>query len=122
MSRGDGGAPWTGNRKWERMNRTDAPSFVIARCVAAGFAFYATARHPYNFYTLTRWVVFLTCCWGLWLCLSRFWKSAAPAYLVVALVFNPLLPFHFARSTWQILDVAAGVILLASLLTRHPSS
>ncbi len=94
--------------------------FFIARCVAAGVAFYATAAHSYNFYIFTRWVVFGTCCYGLWLNRNRFWPSFAAVYGVVAVMFNPLLPFHFAHSTWRNLDIATGVILLASLLFRCP--
>lgn len=89
--------------------------FVIARCIAAGFAFYATARHPYSFYILTRWVLFLTCCFGLFLCRRSLWPSFAPAYAIVGLIFNPLLSFHFTRGTWHNLDIAAGILLLVSL-------
>jgi hypothetical protein len=39
----------------------------------------------------------------------------APAYAIVGLVFNPLFPFHFARATWHNFDIAAGIVLLASL-------
>ena len=91
-------------------------AFVVARCVAAAFAFYATAKHPYSFYTLTRWVLFLTCCWGLFLCHCRFWPSVAPAYVLVGIVFNPLIPFHFTRGTWHNLDIAAGVLLVLVLI------
>jgi hypothetical protein len=97
------------------MTLTNRTAFFIARGVAAGFALYATAKHPYNFYVLTRWVVFVTCCYGLWLNRSRLWPSFAPAYLAVGLAFNPILPFHFQRSTWHTLDIAAGIILLVSL-------
>lgn len=91
------------------------PAFILARCVAAGFAFYATAKHPYSFYTLTRWIVFVTCCWGVILTLRRLWPSAAPVYLLVGFTFNPLLPFHFTRGTWHNLDIAAGALLLVTL-------
>lgn len=90
-------------------------SFMLACCIAAGYAFYATGRHPYHFYVTTRWIVFLTCCWGVVRCVRRLWPSFAPAYALVGIVFNPLVPFHFARATWHNLDIAAGVILLASL-------
>ena len=93
-----------------------SPAFIIARCIAAGFAFYATARHPYIFYLLTRWVVFFTCCWGVVFCSRRFWTSAAPAYILGGIIFNPLLPFHFTRGAWHILDIAAGALLLLTLL------
>ena len=97
------------------MSISSRASFAIARFVAAGIAFYATAKHPYNFYTLTRWIVFAACCWGVFLCRGRALPFLAPAYIVVALTFNPILPFHFSRSTWQILDVAAGVFMLLSI-------
>ncbi len=88
---------------------------VVLSCVAAGFAFSATGHHPYGFYTLTRWVVFLTACLGVFLFWSRFWKSPGPAYVVVGIIFNPLLPFHFQRATWHDLDIAAGAVFLLSL-------
>lgn len=90
-------------------------AFLVARCVAAGFALYATARHPYSYYILTRWIVFLTCCWGLFLLRRRLWPSFALVYAVVGLVFNPLFSLHFARNTWHNLDIAAAALLLVSL-------
>jgi hypothetical protein len=94
--------------------------FISARCVAAGFAFWATARHPYRFYILSRWAVFLTCCWGIYLFRRRLWPSTALVYFAIGLVFNPLSPLIFARSTWHNLDVIAAVILLATLAFSRP--
>ena len=102
------------------MSRFPFWGFFIARCVAAGFAFWATARHPYAFFVLTRWVVFATCCWGVCLCLRKPWPSAMPAYAVVGLLFNPLFLFRFSRGTWHNLDIAAAMILLASLAFSRP--
>src|SRR5450432_3120135 len=96
-------------------------AFFITRCVAAAVAFYALLRHPHSFYILTRWVVFVTCCWGLVRCRRRWWPSVAPAYAIVALIFNPFFPFHFPRGTWHNIYVGAGITLLVSLLFRHPS-
>ena len=90
-------------------------SFIIARCIAAAIAFYATERHPYSFYIFSRWVVFLTCCWGVFFCRPRFWQLTAPLYGIVGIIFNPLIPFHFTRGTWHDLDVASGLILLATI-------
>jgi hypothetical protein len=97
------------------MTKSDRFGFMVARFVAAGFALWATARHPYSFYILTRWVVFVTCCWGVYRLRLRLWPSFAPAYAVVGLILNPIAPFHFSRGTWHNLDVAAAVILLASI-------
>jgi hypothetical protein len=94
-------------------------SFVVLRCVAAAFAIYATARHPYGFYVTTRWVVFVTCCWGLFLSRRHIWPSFALAYVIIGAVFNPVFPFRFARDTWHNLDIAAAILLLVSLLFDH---
>ena len=91
-------------------------AFIAVRCIAAALVFYAIGNHPYNVYTFTRWVVFLTCCWGLWQGYRRMWLSFAPVYGVVGILFNPLVPFHFQRSTWRVLDVAVGVSLVLSLV------
>lgn len=99
------------------MNR----AFFAARCAVAVVALYAIAKHPYNYYVLTRWAVFLVCCWGLWQSRTRLWASFAPAYFGLALLFNPILPFHFQRATWQVFDALAGVVLLVSLAIDRPS-
>jgi len=90
--------------------------FVIVRIIAAGFAFTATAKHPYDFYVVTRWIVFLTCGWGAFLSYRRPWPSPLAIYIVVGILFNPLFQLHFSRGTWHNLDILAGVALLGSLL------
>jgi uncharacterized protein DUF6804 len=96
-------------------------AFSIARFAAGAIAFYAIAKHPHNFYVLTRWIVFLVCCWGFWICRNRIWPSFAPAYIAIGLVFNPLFPFHFQRSNWHVLDAVAGTVLLASVALHRPA-
>lgn len=104
------------------MSRNARFAFIAVRCAAAALAFYATGRHPYNVYIFTRWAVFLACCWGIWQLRNRIWESFAPAYIAIGIIFNPLRPFHFAPATWHNLDVAAGVVLLASLVFQKNAS
>lgn len=101
------------------ISQAERIGFIVVRILAAGIAFYATQKHPYSFYILTRWVVFLTCCWGLWMARNRLWPSFAPAYFAIGLIFNPVLPFHFQRATWFWIDIAVGVVLLASLFLER---
>lgn len=90
-------------------------SFAVMRCFAAGCAFCATAKVAYDYYTLTRWIVFSTCAWGLFFCRRRVWQIIAPAYVLIGVLFNPILPFYFSRKTWHNLDILAGVVLLATI-------
>lgn len=98
------------------MNR---PLFICAVLISAVLCFGALAPMPYNYFRLLRWVVFLTSCWGAYRLRDRFWESVAPFYLSVAVLLNPLLPFHFKRGTWNTIDLCIGVGLLLSLITHR---
>jgi len=88
--------------------------FIAASLGATLVAILAAAGHqPYSFYTLTRWAVFLASCWGIYFALEKMPKPAALGYLIAAILFNPLIPFHFKRDIWQLIDIAAAVMLAA---------
>jgi hypothetical protein len=88
---------------------------LTAGCVVAAiFAFVAaTGGHPYSFYTTTRWVVFLVCCWGAYQHREMLPKWTFIGFLVIGVVFNPLIPFRFKRDIWQVIDVLGGIALIA---------
>ena len=75
------------------------PDWVLI--ATAGFAFVAIADLPYGYYRLLRWVACAV--------------AVAWALGLVALVFNPLVPVHFEKATWRVLDAAAGVSFLCVL-------
>jgi hypothetical protein len=86
--------------------------FVAASLGATLFAVLAAAGHyPYAFYTLTRWVVFLVSCWGIYFALEKMPKPAALGYLIATIVFNPFIPFYFERDIWQLIDIVAAVMV-----------
>ncbi len=77
----------------------------------------ATARLPYGYYTLTRIVV---CGTAAWIAIvgwkdsqvSRLW---ATAFLLIALLFNPIVPIHLKRGTWFYLDILIAIVFIAHL-------
>jgi hypothetical protein len=71
-------------------------------------------RHPYSFYALLRWI----CCAAF--AYAAFMASEKNRVLwlwifgVLAVLFNPIIPVHLQRDTWQIVDWGAlGVIVIA---------
>jgi len=77
--------------------------------------------HAGDFYTALRWV-----------CCAAFIYSAIAAnkmrltfwtwlFAVLAITFNPIVPFYLQRQTWQIIDYAAIVViaLAAIVFTRN---
>ena len=87
--------------------------FIGACLVASIFCFLAAAgSQPYAFYTLTRWVVFLVSCFGFYCTLELMPKGLKMGFVVIGVLFNPFIPLHLKRDTWQIVDILAGVALV----------
>lgn len=94
--------------------------FILARLIAAGFAFYAIGKHSLDYYAATRWVVFLTCCWGVWMWRTSFFGDYGLFFAVIAVVFNPIFHLHMNRELWIISDIAAGILLVFSCKYTWP--
>lgn len=81
------------------------PPWVLL--ATAVLAFVAIGDFPYGFYRLVRWMVFSA---GI---AAAFRLKNFPSWLwwmgIVALVFNPIFPFHFDKAVWRFLDAVAGV-------------
>lgn len=82
--------------------------------VMLGFA--VSGRHPYSFYVLLRWI----CCGAF--AYSAFTASEknrvtwAWVFGLLAVLFNPVVPVHLQRDTWQIVDWGTiGVIVIAAI-------
>lgn len=99
---------------FEKYRRLDTAVCLVAAALAA----WAIAEHPYNYYTLVRWLAFLTggyMAWGLYQSGQR---PLALLFVGIAVLFNPLAPFRLSRDTWEILDlVCAAVFLFGAYLT-----
>ena len=87
----------------------------VLRVIAALMLLIALGDHPYAYYQLLRWVVCGVSAYGALTAYER--KDTVWTWLfgVTAVVFNPIMPFYLDRETWQVLDIAAALILLVSL-------
>jgi len=86
---------------------------------AAVLCFAAVADLPYGFYRLLRWVA---CSVGTILAVEAFRRgriSWAWGFGIVAVIFNPLIPFSFEKDVWRFLDAGAGVVFLLGLKSRN---
>jgi hypothetical protein len=94
------------------------PGRYVAWLVAAVMLVLAvTGRHPYSFYTLLRWICCAAFAYSAFTAHER--NRAAWAWIFGALtvLFNPIVPFHFQRDTWLIIDWGAiGVIVVACIV------
>lgn len=99
---------------------TLSPGFVLARVIAALAALLAVASLPYGYYVLLRWVVCPVAAYTALQAAKLPAKGWSWVFGVLALVFNPILPVHLTREVWPVVDLAACVLLFASLKTVRP--
>ena len=105
-------------------NPTTRPPLAIAIAPAA-MMLIAIAPLPYGYYQLLRLVV--AAC-GIWIAYFA-WQDGKGAWALVlgvtVLVFNPLVPIHFDRQTWAVLNVVGALVFAAAgraLIRRAPTN
>ncbi len=88
---------------------------LVPCIIAVAMLLGALGKWPYGYYRLLRWVVCAAAVFTAWN--SYEWRTFRGVWLfgIIALVFNPLVPFHLARGTWQVIDVAAALAFVASV-------
>jgi hypothetical protein len=112
-----------GAREDNRAQTSDGATvgFTVARIVAALMLFFALDRNPYDYYVLLRWVVCGVSAYGAWIALELNKTSWFWCFAIIALVFNPLIPFHLSRGTWGFIDIAVAMLFLGSIpMLRRP--
>ena len=89
---------------------------LIPSAIAAMVLLVALAQWPYVYYQVLRWVV---CAAAVNVAYRAYrWKRQATlwAFAIVAIIFNPLAPFHLPRGVWQVLNLAGVVVLVAAII------
>lgn len=90
--------------------KTIVPIWVIL--LTAVLCFAAIADLPYNYYRFLRWAVCAVAIVSA-IQMHRFNRQGWVWILgTVAILFNPLVPISFEKTTWQIIDGSTGVVFL----------
>ena len=86
------------------------------KVVAAIVLFGGLGFHPYSYYEFLRWIVSASAFYALYL--SHHAKHPAWSWMfgIIGVLFNPIIPFYLAQSTWQSFDFIAGVIFIIGAL------
>jgi len=89
---------------------------AIMKVVVAAVLLWALAAHPSGYYTLLRWI---TCAAAVFTvmraaeCEKVIWFYV---FIIVAVLFNPIIPIYLKRETWAVLDVVAAGLFLLSIV------
>jgi hypothetical protein len=102
-------------------NKTQRPH-LIPNAIAALVLIGALAPWPYGYYQLLRFVV---CGVGAYVAyLAYNWQKLWATWLFgfIALLFNPLIPIHLPKETWQPIDIICAVLFAVVAFTlKKPS-
>ncbi|MHA1675908.1 MAG: DUF6804 family protein [Candidatus Njordarchaeales archaeon] len=89
--------------------------FTILRITAALMLLFALGAHPYAYYQLLRWVVCSVTGYGAFLAYKQKRNEWAWIFGIIAILFNPIVPFYLSREIWSLLDIGVSSIILISL-------
>lgn len=73
----------------------------------------AIGSWDYGYYKAVRWVTCLTFAWSAIIAWHASFKKLVPLFIAIAILFNPLIPFHFNRPIWQVLDALVAVLAIS---------
>lgn len=88
------------------------PIGVIYAC--AVMLLVGAAPLPYVYYTLLRLVACGVFAYAAFLAADRKHKLLPWVFGLLALLFNPIVKVHLPKELWAFVDIAAGVLLLAT--------
>ena len=88
------------------------------KLLAIGILLGAMETHPYSYYQLLRWVVCATAAYSAYRYLEADRTALVWVFGIMAILFNPLVPFYLDKDTWQLLDLVAAVIFAVSIFLK----
>ncbi|MCX5633326.1 MAG: hypothetical protein NTW93_06615 [Phycisphaerae bacterium] len=97
---------------------TNRPHLIPSLLVVA-MLLLALADLPYGYYQLLRFVV---CGVAVYIAYMAYtWQKMWAVWLFafIAILFNPLVPIHFSRELWQVLDFICAILFIVSLFVVH---
>ena len=86
------------------------PKQVIYLAVA--FLFLAVLPLPYGYYTLLRLIACAVFAWAAYVTFENKESILPWIFIVLALLFNPIIKIYLAKETWAAIDLCSAIFLL----------
>lgn len=91
------------------------------KILAILFLLGALADNPYGYYQFLRWIILGVGGYSAYLSYNSGRKIWTGIFCVIALLFNPIIPFYLSRDTWQSIDVIVAIIFFVSIFKIKPN-
>lgn len=83
--------------------------------IVGGMLIVAACGANLNFNILRIFVV-IYCAWTCFICYGRGLYIILGIFIIIGIIFNPIIKFHFEREEWRIIDVIVLVIMILHLV------
>ena len=80
---------------------------------------WALSLHPYSYFQFLRWFIFISATYTAYKYSNGKNKTWVWVFGIIAVVFNPIIPFYMAKDTWQLIDVVAGVLFFIKAFSKN---
>lgn len=71
---------------------------------------------PYGYFTLLRLIVCIFSLYYIWLIKDESKYLLSAVLMIIAILFNPLVPIEFGRNTWLVIDVIVVLFFLSLII------
>jgi len=89
------------------------------KILAILFLLGALGDWPYGYYQLLRWLILGIGGYSAYLAYNSERKVWVGIFGVIALLFNPIIPFYLSKDTWQFIDIVVAIIFFVSLFYNY---
>ena len=89
------------------------------KILAVIILFGALANNPYSYYQFLRWAIVIIAGYTAYIAYNKQKMGWAWTFGIMAILFNPILPFYLSKDTWQLIDVVSAVIFLVSVFGKN---
>ncbi len=81
------------------------------KIISAVALFGALLAHQYYYFQILRWVVTIVASIVFYE-YSNNKSNKLFIFLVIVIIFNPIIQFHFSKSLWYIIDIIVAIVFL----------
>lgn len=74
----------------------------------------ALGSWEYGFYQVLRVVVTVCATYLVFYMFDKKQSGWGVAFVILAILFNPIYPIYFEKSTWQFIDIIAAILFFTS--------
>ena len=103
------------------MRKENLTMFLIFRVAAVILLVWALAEgHSYDYFTFLRYATTGVALWSSFVASKNEKIYWIWAMVGVAILFNPIIPIHFDRRIWRLIDLLTAMIFGISIFTLRP--